>query len=216
MRVQGKTTADKDHETLAACCQSSRQGPLLDIDKLRFVTSKWVIHLVPLSCFAAVFCNATDKQCIMSYFLVVSRTHGETVLTQYQRLREEQLLFDIVLVADGTEFPAHRSLLACSSDYFRVLFKDYTRESKASVIHLQVVSSTGLHHVLDFIYTSWLSLSPETLEDTLEAAGYLQVTEAIGLCGQYITNNLSLENCCFFANVASRFGLRDALSAANR
>ncbi|KAK1169379.1 kelch-like protein 34 [Acipenser oxyrinchus oxyrinchus] len=152
----------------------------------------------------------------MSYFLVVSRTHGETVLTQYQRLREEQLLFDIVLVADGTEFPAHRSLLACSSDYFRVLFKGYTRESKASVIHLQVVSSTGLHHVLDFIYTSWLSLSPETLEDTLEAAGYLQVTEAIGICSQYITNNLSLENCCFFANVASRFGLRDALSAANR
>ncbi|XP_066555123.1 kelch-like protein 34 [Amia ocellicauda] len=152
----------------------------------------------------------------MSYFLVLSKTHGETILSQYQRLREDHALCDIVLVAGGTEFPAHRTLLACSSDYFRSLFKDYTRESKAKLINLQVISSVGLQHILDFIYTSWLSVSPGTLEDTLEAASYLQVIEAIELCGQYITDNLSPENCCFFANVASRYGIRGALSAANR
>uniref|UniRef100_W5M7S1 Kelch like family member 34 n=1 Tax=Lepisosteus oculatus TaxID=7918 RepID=W5M7S1_LEPOC len=145
-----------------------------------------------------------------------SQTHGETVLAQYQRLRADKLLCDIVLVAGGTEFPAHRSLLACSSDYFRSLFKDYTRESKASLIKLQVVTATGLQHILDFIYTSWLSLSPDTLEDTLEAASYLQVLEAIQLCSQYMISNLTLENCCFFANVASKYGIGDALSAANR
>ncbi|KAG2456970.1 kelch-like protein 34 [Polypterus senegalus] len=151
----------------------------------------------------------------MSYFLVLCKTHGETVLNQYQKLRAERLLFDITLVVDGGRFPAHKSLLACSSDYFKLLFKDYTRESKANTIFLDVLSAVGLQHILDFIYNSWLSLSPETLEDTLEAASYLQVTEAIQLCSQYMINNLTLETCCFFANVASKFGLGDAFSAAN-
>uniref|UniRef100_A0A672TZ39 Kelch like family member 34 n=1 Tax=Strigops habroptila TaxID=2489341 RepID=A0A672TZ39_STRHB len=109
-----------------------------------------------------------------------------------------------------------RSLLACSSDYFRAMFKSYTQESKANVIHLQVVSPTGLQHVLDFIYTSLLPLSFESLEDTLEAASYLQVTDAIGLCNQYLVNNLALENCCFSANVARKFYLPDALAATEK
>ncbi|KAM6447159.1 kelch-like protein 34 [Liasis olivaceus] len=152
----------------------------------------------------------------MTYFLSYCKGHSSTVLSQYQTLRKEGLLCDILLKVKENEFPAHKSLLACSSDYFKAMFKSYTKESKAAVIHLQVISATGLQHVLDFIYTSWLPLSFTTLEDTLEAATYLQVPEAICLCSQYLVNNLSLENCCFSANVATKFYLPDALSAAEK
>ncbi|KAF1478211.1 Kelch-like protein 34, partial [Pygoscelis antarcticus] len=152
----------------------------------------------------------------MSYFLSYCKVHCTAVLAQYQTLRSEGFLCDILLKVKENEFPAHKSLLACSSDYFRAMFKSYTRESKASVIHLQVVSPTGLQHVLDFIYTSLLPLSFESLEDTLEAASYLQVTDAIGLCNQYLVSNLALENCCFSANVARKFYLPDALAATEK
>ncbi|KAM9567659.1 kelch-like protein 34 [Guaruba guarouba] len=152
----------------------------------------------------------------MSYFLSYCKAHCNTVLAQYQTLRSEGFLCDILLKVKENEFPAHKSLLACSSDYFRAMFKSYTQESKASVIHLQVVSPTGLQHILDFIYTSLLPLSFESLEDTLEAASYLQVTDAIGLCNQYLVNNLALENCCFSANVARKFYLPDALEATEK
>ncbi|NXD06671.1 KLH34 protein, partial [Nothocercus nigrocapillus] len=152
----------------------------------------------------------------MSYFLSYCKAHCNAVLSQYQTLRSEGFLCDILLKVKENEFPAHKSLLACSSDYFRAMFKSYTQESKASVIHLQVVSPTGLQHVLDFIYTSLLPLSFESLEDTLEAASYLQVTDAIGLCNQYLVNNLTLENCCFSANVARKFYLPDVLAATEK
>uniref|UniRef100_A0A8C5U7V5 Kelch like family member 34 n=1 Tax=Malurus cyaneus samueli TaxID=2593467 RepID=A0A8C5U7V5_9PASS len=152
----------------------------------------------------------------MSYFLSYCKAHCTAVLSQYQSLRSEGFLCDILLKVKENEFPAHKSLLACSSDYFRAMFKSYTQESKASVIHLQVVSPTGLQHILDFIYTSLLPLSFESLEDTLEAASYLQVTDAIGLCNQYLVNNLALENCCFSANVARKFYLPDALAATEK
>uniref|UniRef100_A0A8C5LL99 Kelch like family member 34 n=1 Tax=Leptobrachium leishanense TaxID=445787 RepID=A0A8C5LL99_9ANUR len=125
-------------------------------------------------------------------------------------------LCDVSLVVDGQEFPAHKSLLACSSDYFRAMFKEYTKESKAAVIHLKVISATGLENILDFIYTSWLSLSMYSLEDTLEAACYLQVMDAIPLCSQFVVNNCALENCCFAANIASKFYLLDAMVASEK
>lgn len=152
----------------------------------------------------------------MTYFLSYCKRHCSAVLSQYQTLRKEGLLCDILLKVKENEFPAHKSLLACSSDYFKAMFKNYTKESKAAVVHLQVVSVTGLQHVLDFIYTSWLPLSFTTLEDTLEAATYLQVPEAICLCSQYLANNLNLENCCFSANIATKFYLPDVVSAAEK
>ncbi|XP_003791953.1 kelch-like protein 34 [Otolemur garnettii] len=152
----------------------------------------------------------------MSYFLSYCKAHGGALLTGYQALRAEGFLCDVTLEAEGSEFPAHRSLLACSSDYFRALFKSHTRESREHVIHLHVPSAAGLQRLLDFIYTAWLSLSMDTLEDTLEAASYLQVTEALGLCGRYLERQLAPENCCFVANVAARFGLTHTLDAAER
>ncbi|CAI9180238.1 unnamed protein product [Rangifer tarandus platyrhynchus] len=152
----------------------------------------------------------------MSYFLSYCKAHGGSLLTGYQALRAEGFLCDVTLEAEGSEFPAHRSLLACSSDYFRALFKSHTRESRASVIRLHVPSAAGLQRLLDFIYTAWLPLSMDTVEDTLEAASYLQVTEALGLCGRYLERQLAPENCCFAANVAARFGLAHTLGAAER
>ncbi|KAM4817928.1 kelch-like protein 34 [Thomomys bottae] len=150
----------------------------------------------------------------MSYFLSYCKAHGGALLTGYQALRAEGFLCDVTLEAEGSEFLAHRSLLACSSDYFKALFKSHTRESKARVIHLHVPSAAGLQRLLDFIYTAWLPLSMDTMEDTLEAASYLQVTEALGLCGRYLERQLAPENCCFIANVAARFGLAHTVGAA--
>lgn len=153
---------------------------------------------------------------VMSYFLVLSKCHGDSVLSQYQCLRNDRRMCDIVLESCGVEFPAHRTLLACASDYFWALLKEHTCEFGAlGPLSLPALTPTGLERVLDFIYTSWICLSPSTLEETLEAACYLQVTHAVELCGRYITDNLTLENCCFFANVASRYGLSEALKEAN-
>ncbi|XP_051870412.1 kelch-like protein 34 [Pristis pectinata] len=151
----------------------------------------------------------------MSYFLALSSTHGEAVVSRYRALRDEKLLCDVVLVAEGTEFRAHRSLLACASDYFRCLFKAHTREAGAAVVQLQLVSAGGLGRVLDFIYSSCLALCPDSLEQTLEAASYLQVPEALRLCSVYLASSLSTAGCCRSANLASGFALPEARRRAD-
>lgn len=151
----------------------------------------------------------------MNYYLMLSDSHGEGVLSRYQSLRLEGRMCDVVLDAEGVEFPAHRTLLACSSDYFWSLFQDYTLESGARTISLPALSSLGLEQILDFIYTSWISLSPSTLEVTLQAACYLQIPHAVDLCTQYISESITPDNCCFFANIAARYGLSEAFKESN-
>uniref|UniRef100_A0AAY4A7C7 BTB domain-containing protein n=1 Tax=Denticeps clupeoides TaxID=299321 RepID=A0AAY4A7C7_9TELE len=145
----------------------------------------------------------------MSYFLMLSKSHGADVLSRFQQLRVAGRMCDVVLEAGGVEFPAHRALLACSSDYFWSLFQEHTLESKAWNLSLPALCPAGLEQVLDFIYCSWLSVCPSTLEDILVAASYLQVTSATELCSRYMADSLSLNNCCFFANVAARHGLTE-------
>ncbi|XP_026057022.1 kelch-like protein 34 isoform X1 [Carassius auratus] len=151
----------------------------------------------------------------MNYYLMCSNSHGEGVLSRYQSLRLDGRMCDVVLKAEGVEFPAHRTLLACSSDYFWSMFQDYTLKSAARIISLPVLSSLGLEQILDFIYTSWISLSLTTLEVTLQAACYLQITHAVDLCTRYISESIAPDNCCFFANIAARYGLSEAFDDCN-
>ncbi|KAE8279677.1 Kelch-like protein 34 [Larimichthys crocea] len=59
-------------------------------------------------------------------------------------------------------------------------------------------------------------VSPPTLPVVLAAARYLQVEPAVAICERFITDGLSAENCCSYANLAEHHALSDALEAANQ
>lgn len=113
-------------------------------------------------------------------------------------------------------FPCHRALLASSSEYFWALFGETTAERLAASISLTALTPKGLDAILDFLYSGWLSLSPSTLPDVLEASRYLQVETAVSICERYMTDGLNAENCCRYANLAERHALSDALETANQ
>ncbi|KAM7390157.1 hypothetical protein PAMA_008369 [Pampus argenteus] len=150
-----------------------------------------------------------------SYSLLYSSSHRTELLSGFQRLRSDRKMCDVVLEADGVSFPCHRALLASSSQYFWALFGDNTVERLAGSISLPALTPEGLDTILDFLYSGWLSVSPETLPDTLEAARYLQVETAVAICERFIIDGLRAENCCCYANLAERHALSDALDATN-
>ncbi|GAA6215217.1 kelch-like protein 34 [Lates japonicus] len=151
-----------------------------------------------------------------SYSFLYSSSHRTGLLSGFQRLRSERKMCDVVLEAGGVSFPCHRALLASSSVYFWALFGETTAERLAGSISLPVLTPEGLDVILDFLYSGWLSVSPSTISVVLEAARYLQVETAVSICERFMTDGLSAENCCSYANLAERHALSNALETANQ
>lgn len=77
------------------------------------------------------------------------------------------------------------------------------REQELKEIKLHGVSTIGLKNIIEFIYTSRLSLSLGTLQDTLEAASFLQVLPVLSFCNQLLSSEVQTLKiwCSFFLSI---------------
>lgn len=64
------------------------------------------------------------------------------------------------------------------------------REQEMGEIKLHGVTRTGLKNVIDFIYTAHVNLNMGNLQDTLEAANFLQVMPVLGFCNQLLSSEV--------------------------
>uniref|UniRef100_A0A8C4YXK8 Kelch-like family member 13 n=1 Tax=Gadus morhua TaxID=8049 RepID=A0A8C4YXK8_GADMO len=140
-----------------------------------------------------------------------SNTHSAVVLQGFDQLRIEGLLCDVTLVAgDGDEaFPVHRAMMASSSDYFKAMFTGGMKEQDLMCIKLHGVNRIGLKKIIDFIYTAKLSLNMENLQDTLEAASFLQILPVLDFCKVFLISGVSLDNCVEVGRIANAYNLTE-------
>lgn len=140
-----------------------------------------------------------------------STVHGNAMLKGLNAFRCDHTLCDVILVpGDGTEtFPVHRVIMASASDYFKAMFTGGMMEQELKEIKLHGVSSAGLKKIIEFIYTSHLSLNLSTLQDTLEAASFLQVIPVLNFCNQLLSSEVSIENCAEVERIAHDLHLED-------
>ncbi|XP_077409941.1 zinc finger and BTB domain-containing protein 47 isoform X3 [Vanacampus margaritifer] len=107
------------------------------------------------------------------------------------RLNEQRLFqpdlcdVDIVLVRHHSTFPAHKGVLAAYSPFFHALFAR-SKQLRRVDLSLDALTSQGLQQVLNFIYTSKLSVSSRTVADVLNAATLLQMSDIAASCRQLI------------------------------
>ena len=88
--------------------------------------------------------------------------------------RKAGTLTDVTICAGGERFPAHRNVLAASSDYLAALFASGMRDSESDVA-LQDVPANIFSALLDFVYEGTCVLAEPLLPNLLVAAAMLQV-----------------------------------------
>ncbi|XP_041662332.1 kelch-like protein 9 [Cheilinus undulatus] len=142
-----------------------------------------------------------------------STEHGAAVLQGCDVLRADETLCDVVLVpGDSKEtFPVHRVIMASSSDYFKAMFTGGMREQEMREIKLHGVTKLGLKNIIDFIYTSKVSLDMGNLQDTLEAANFLQVMPVLSFCNQLLSSEITIDNCVEVEHIATDLHLEDVM-----
>ncbi|XP_035673161.1 kelch-like protein 24 [Branchiostoma floridae] len=122
-------------------------------------------------------------------------THSIALLQGLQELRSENLLVDVVLSVSGKEIPCHRNVLAACSRYFRAMFCNEHRESKEHKVTIHEASASALQLLVDYAYTSKVTITEDNAVDLLESASFFQVPPVRDACTKFLSDNLSIRNC---------------------
>ncbi|XP_052399003.1 kelch-like protein 15 isoform X1 [Carassius gibelio] len=151
----------------------------------------------PFSAVKPTVGQEASKRCLMAGDVEVylSQVHDGSVSSGFRALYEERLLLDVTLLIEEHHFQAHKALLATQSDYFRVMFTADMRERDQDKIHMKGLTAAGFGHILRFMYYGSLELSMITVQEILQAAMYVQLTEAVEFCCSFLLAKICLENC---------------------
>ncbi|RUS79415.1 hypothetical protein EGW08_012828 [Elysia chlorotica] len=97
-------------------------------------------------------------------------------------LREEQILSDVVVVVQSSEFPCHAVILSAVSSYFKNILTNDMENAKERRISLKNVTKETFSTLLTCIYSGKCDLSEENLFDVWAAADTLGVRFISGQC----------------------------------
>lgn len=138
--------------------------------------------------------------------------HAGDVLFNFNRLRSRNILTDVTILVGGQQFRAHKAvLMACrycccpmnailqtlnesvcmipmsfSSGLFYSMFAD-THKNDLSLISLDPnVDPNGFDILLEFMYTSCLTLKDNFIIATLNTATYLQMDHVMDTCQRFM------------------------------
>ncbi|XP_061586403.1 kelch-like protein 22 isoform X2 [Cololabis saira] len=136
-----------------------------------------------------------------------SSEHVRSLVDGLLALRQEGILFDVVLVVEGRHIHAHRILLAASCHYFRGMFAGGLRETQQKEIPIHGVSYMAMKKILDYIYTSEIELDLDCVQEVLIAATLVQLENVIGFCCDFLFSWLDDSNIIEVYHLADLYGL---------
>ncbi|XP_068191005.1 zinc finger and BTB domain-containing protein 7C [Antennarius striatus] len=112
--------------------------------------------------------------------------HSSEVLCSLNEQRRDGLLCDVVLIVRDQEYRTHRSVLAACSQYFKKLFTVATAAGgdhhAAAVYEIDFVAPDCLTAILEFAYTSTLTVTASNVKEILNAAQMLEIPCIINVC----------------------------------
>ncbi|MBZ3873973.1 Zinc finger and BTB domain-containing protein 7A [Sciurus carolinensis] len=116
--------------------------------------------------------------------------HSSDILSGLNEQRTQGLLCDVVILAEGREFPTHRSVLAACSQYFKKLFTSGAAVDQQNVYEIDFVSAEALTALMDFAYTATLTVSTANVGDILSAARLLEIPAVSHVCADLLDRQI--------------------------
>ncbi|KAJ8335539.1 hypothetical protein SKAU_G00388810 [Synaphobranchus kaupii] len=129
--------------------------------------------------------------------VVADPQHSRKLLRALRTFWQEQCFQDAILVIDGEEIPVQKNILAAASPYIRTKLNYNPPKEDGSVytIELQGISVPTMKQILDYIFSGEITLNEDTIQDVVQAADLLLLTDLKSLCCQFLESCITAENC---------------------
>ncbi|XP_010902501.2 BCL6A transcription repressor b isoform X1 [Esox lucius] len=112
--------------------------------------------------------------------------HAGDVLLNFYRLRSRNILTDVTIQIDGQCFCAHKTVLVACSGLFYSIFTDPLKSNLSTISLDPKVDPDGFAILLDFMYTSTLTLKDSLVLATMNTASFLQMEHVVDTCRRFI------------------------------
>ncbi|XP_054163686.1 speckle-type POZ protein-like [Oppia nitens] len=112
----------------------------------------------------------------------------------YSDLLKEGKYSDVKLIVDGTELPAHKSILSARSPVFNAMFSSDMSENRENIIRIDDLTKEVIEELLNFIYSGKVTNLSKVSKELLSAADKYELPQLSDLCEQYLTSSLNVES----------------------
>ena len=145
----------------------------------------------------------------------VNLSGGDAMPTTQVEMWRAGTFCDVRLSAAGSEFQAHRMVLAAVSPFMAGLFMSPMRETLTGVIELRDMEAVICSSCLEWMYTGTCSV-PEVgdLQKLLDAAALLQIDALLAASAGAIEERIDSGNCLAVWGLADKYNLDSLRTAA--
>ncbi|NXA34954.1 GAN protein, partial [Eudromia elegans] len=135
--------------------------------------------------------------------------HPARLLRALSSFREESRFCDAHLVLEGEEIPVQKNILAAASPYIRTKLNYNPPKDDGSTykIELEGISVDIMKEILDYIFSGQIRLNEETIQDVVQAADLLLLTDLKALCCEFLEGCIAAENCIGIRDFALHYCL---------
>ena len=135
--------------------------------------------------------------------------HTNKLLESITEMRASNILIDVVLLVEEREFPAHKNVLAASSEFFKAMFSSPLLDHSDKTIKLEGLTAKAMDLILDFMYQGEVELTEDNLEEILVASRQLLLENVTQACCKFTQDRINVNNCWGIRNIADKYSLRN-------
>ncbi|XP_076455329.1 kelch-like protein 20 [Babylonia areolata] len=160
--------------------------------------------------------NAMERPPSPARLGYTSDKHPRHTLEAINVLRKHRELCDVVLIVGQKKIFAHRVILSACSPYFHAMFTGELAESRQTEVTIRDIDETAMELLIDFCYTSNITVEESNVQTLLPAACLLHLAEIQDVCCEFLKRQLDPSNCLGIRAFADTHACRDLLRIADK
>ncbi|XP_041361422.1 zinc finger protein with KRAB and SCAN domains 5-like [Gigantopelta aegis] len=138
-----------------------------------------------------------------------SVNHADCLIGEINKLRRNEQLCDVLIIVGDYRIPAHRLILSACMPYFHSLLDDKPRANRPAEVILSDIDGEATKNIIEFCYTSAISITEENVLMLLPTAFTFQLDEISNLCCDFLVSQLHVKNCLIIHQVAVQCACHD-------
>lgn len=125
--------------------------------------------------------------------------------------------WDTVLLVQGKEFKAHKSILIARSPVFAAMFRHDTVEKQTGKVTIHDCDPDSFPQFLEYLYCGSLEdMSSNSALYLYRTSDKYNIQELKTFCTEYLMQNLTVQNVCDVVTLADQYEETSLLSSAQK